>query len=268
MKAHVARTLLAGLAAAFLWSPGARAQRPLVQQFAYSTVLLTSGDTLRGPLTYYADRDLLLVQQADRSVRTASAAMVRAFAVRGELTGAGEYLDMPAELPEPRRTPALSSAQGAPLPALLPQRAEPNATRVFRSLRWNHGAEYADYRTPAFFEQLSAGPTLLLRRQQLVERPVSSTDPMFLSAYPAGGLPRGTVGYIVSAQSQFFLATPAGEVLALRNPRRHLLAYFQAEAAQIEEYARQQRLSFNTSDDLARLVSYANALRRQAADAR
>ncbi|RAK69896.1 hypothetical protein [Hymenobacter edaphi] len=265
MKAHVAHSLVAGTAALFLLAHAAWAQRPLVQQFAASTVLLTSGDTLRGPLTLYADRDVLLVQQPDQTVRTAAAATVRAFAVRGELTGTGDYLELTNDLPEPRRSAAYSTTQAGPLPALLPQRPV-EATRVFRCLRWNHGDDYADYRTPAFFEQLSAGPVLLLRRQQLVERPVSSTDPMFLSAYPAGGLPRGTVGYLVTARSQFFLATPAGEIRPLRSPRRHLLAYFRAEAAQIEQYARQHRLSFCTSEGLARIVTYANWLRRNDAD--
>ncbi|RTQ52544.1 hypothetical protein EJV47_05910 [Hymenobacter gummosus] len=259
MKAYIRRALVAGLLVGGL-AGGAAAQRPLVQQFAGSLVLLTSGDTLRGPLTLYTDRDLLLVQQPDQTIRTVAAGAVAAFAVRGEQARPGDYFEQTQLLPEPRRSAYSGGGPGAVLPPRRPPLPE-GATRVFRCFRWNRGYEYADYRSPAFFEQLSAGPVLLLRRQSLVERPVAATDPMFLSAYPAGGLPRGTVGYYITARSAFFLGTPEGEVVALRNPRRHLLAYFRAEAGQLEQYARQHRLSFQDSGDLARLVTYANALR-------
>ncbi|GAB2942771.1 hypothetical protein GCM10027048_04280 [Hymenobacter coalescens] len=241
--------------------PAAHAQRALVQEFAGSTVLLTSGDTLRGPLTLYAERDVLLVHLPDRTVRTVAAMSVAAFAVRGELNHPGDYFEQARDFSEPRR--GYASAGSAWVPAVVARERPPDTlrTRLFRSLPWNHGYDYADYRTPAFFEQLSRGPVLLLRRQSLIERAVSAADPMFMPTYSGAALPRGTVGYYVTARSQFFLCTASGEVLPLRNPRRHLLAYFRAEAAALEQYARQHRLSFSSSRDLARLVDYANALR-------
>src|SRR4028118_560411 len=62
----------------------ARAQRALVQEFAGSTVLLTNGDTLRGPLTLRRDQDVLLMAQPDGTLTTLSAVSVNSFAVKGE----------------------------------------------------------------------------------------------------------------------------------------------------------------------------------------
>lgn len=242
--------LLAALA------PGraAWAQRPLGQQFAGATVLLTSGDTLRGPVTLYTERDVLLLRQPDHSVLTVAAGAVAAFSVHGELARPGDFVEQAQQVPAPPPGPG-----EARQPTLLA--APAGATRVFRALPWNHGDEYADYRSPAFFEQLSAGPVQLLRRQQLLERPVAAAELLTAGAAPMGSLGRGPVGYFITARSRFFLATPAGEVIALRCPRRQLLAYFRAEAGQIEQYARQEFLSFQTSEDLARIVTYANSLR-------
>jgi hypothetical protein len=222
-------------------APAARAQRVLTQQFAASTVLLTSGDTLRGPLTLYADRDVLVVRQPDQSLRTVAAGAVAAFAVHDEQPVTGRFLAAPDYV------------------ETQPDSARP---RVFHSLRWNHGYEYADYCAPAFFEQLSAGPVALLRRQLVLERP-AALDPLDQAQYTAW-LP-GAGGPYVALRSQFFLRTPEGKVLALRCPRRHLLAYFRAEAAAIERYARANDLGFQTSQELAAIVGYANALRQRRA---
>ncbi|GAA4387137.1 hypothetical protein [Hymenobacter koreensis] len=241
-----------------------QAQRALVQEFTASTVLLTTGDTLNGPLTLHADRDLLLVVMPDQSVRTVSAVAVRAFAVRGEKTTRNSDYYNYYDFQDVRR----GYYYGSPLWTMPPpprqQRRDTSLVRVFRTLRWDRGNDYSDFKAPAFFEQISNGPVMLLRRETLVERPINAS-PQFAGAagFPYGGygFPRGVTGYYTDLRDSFFLGTPQGNIVALRNPRKDLLAYFNKEARQLERFAKENKLSFTTARELAYLVNYANSLR-------
>ncbi|AYA36501.1 hypothetical protein D3Y59_05180 [Hymenobacter oligotrophus] len=261
--------LLGALSAVGLFAAqGAEAQRNLVQQFEAATVVLTSGDTLRGPAALHTDRDVLLVNLPDHSVRTVPALAVAGFATRGEKQQPAGYFDQYYDFYDARRGYFFGNPSWGPLP-MQARRQRPDTARVreFRTFRWNRGNDYSDFRSPAFFEQLSRGPVLLLRRESLMERPVSAADPMFRPYYanaPIGALPRGTMGYYTTIRDQFFLGTPEGNLLMLRNPKRDLLAYFKPEAERIERYAKEHRLSFGDAHELAFIVNYANALRQPA----
>ncbi|KAA9339712.1 hypothetical protein F0P96_03600 [Hymenobacter busanensis] len=236
----------------------AMAQRALVQEFSGSTVLLASGDTLNGPLTFHADRDVVLVTLPDQTVRTVSAVAVKLFAVKGEKTQRdNDYYDYYNFYDSRRGYYNGNPYWNGPRPT---QRRDTALVRVFRTYRWDKGNDYSDFKTPAFFEQLSTGPVILLRREALVERMVNS------SPYYAGygyGLPRGPVGYYTDIRDYFFLGTPQGNVVELRNPKKDLLAYFSKEARQLEQYAKTNKLSFTDAHELAYLVNYANSLRKQ-----
>ncbi|UYZ60379.1 hypothetical protein [Hymenobacter latericus] len=254
--------------AGWLAAPRALGQRNLVQQFDAATVVLTSGDTLRGPAALHTDRDVLLMSMPDNSVRTVAALAVTSFATRGEQAQPANYFDQYYDFYDARRGYFYGNPGWGPLPVQARhQRPDTARVRVFRTFRWNRGNDYSDFRSPAFFEQLSRGPVLLLRRESLIERPVSAADPMFRPYYayaPIAALPRGTMGYYTTIRDQFFLGTPEGNVVMLRNPRRDLLAYFRPEADRIERYAKQHRLSFSEAHELAFIVNYANSLRHPA----
>ncbi|WP_400191053.1 hypothetical protein [Hymenobacter sp. B81] len=257
---HAWFSLSSVLVLSLLAAPAARAQRALVQQFAASTVLLTTGDTLHGPLTLHADRDLLLLTMPDQTVRTVAAVAVRFFAVQGEqTTRSQQYYDY-YDFYDARRGYYGGSPRWLNPPPPRPERPDTALVRVFRSLRWNRGNDYSDFRMPAFFEQLSRGPVLLLRRESLVERPINAPSSYYAGGY-GYGLPRGTMGYYTELRPAFFLGTPEGEVVELRNPKKDLLAYFQPEARQLEQYAKEHKLNFSDARELAYLINYANSLR-------
>jgi hypothetical protein len=220
----------------------------LPQEFLASTVVLTSGDTLRGSLLLRLDMDLLLVTMADNTVRTVHALAVRTFAVRGEVM---RFDRLPAQY-----------GAGSPLTPHRQRRGwyDVQRSRPFLVYPWNHDREYSPATAPAFFERLNGGPVILLRRQQLVQRAMPWSDPYFATGYSMR--PSGGAMYYTDVREMLYLGTPEGNVLALRKPKRDLLAYFPAEAAEIEQYARQNNLSFTDSYQLAKLVDYANSLRQ------
>jgi hypothetical protein len=258
------RPILALALTSLLTAVTARAQRPFVQEFAGATVVLTSGDTITGPLALHSDRDLLLLTMPDQTVRTVAALAVAEFLVKGEKSQPGNYYDQYYDFYEARRGYYYGNPGWGAMPvSRRAQRADTARIRVFRTFRWNRGNDYSDFKSPAFFEQLSRGPVVLLRRESLVERTMTANDPFFRPYYgfPMGGLPRGPIGTYVSVRDQFFLGTPQGGVVSLRSPKKDLLAYFKPQANQIERYAKENKLSFNDAHELAFIVNYANSLR-------
>lgn len=224
------------------------------QQFLSSTVVLTTGDTLRGSVVLHNELDLLLITMPDGTVRSVPALSVRTFAVRDEIR--------PVERlpPQYRSTDALMSPRMRRRQHLV-QRARP-----FLVYPWNHDRDYGSALAPAFFERLNGGPVILLRRQHLVTRNVYMTEPGLMGSY----MPRfsGSGYYYTEVRELLYLATPQGRIVPLRRPRRDVLAYFPAEAEQMEEYARQHRLDYEDGLQLARIVDYANSLRDLTASAR
>ncbi|QDA62179.1 hypothetical protein [Hymenobacter jejuensis] len=235
-----------------------------VQNFAGGTVLLATGDTIEGPISLHRTEDVVLVTMPNNTVSTLSAVAIQSFAVKGERLDRrrdsyyyddfydarrGYYYGNPAfyNMPPPRHR----------------EQPDTSLVRVFRTYRWNHDNDYSDFKSPAFFEQLSNGPTILLRREALVQRPVSYGSPYgygygYGGAYPYG-MPRST-GYYTEIKDNFYLGTPQGNVLPLRNPKKDLLAAFPKQAHQIEQYAKENKLSYTNARELAFLVNYANSL--------
>lgn len=252
---YQALLLLGGILGGCLLPLAAAAQlKSLPQQFMSSTVVLNDGDTLRGSVVLHNDLDLLLITMPDGTVRSVPALAVRTFAVRDEIR---PFDRLP---PMYRGTDMLMSSRPRRR-QLLVQRARP-----FLVYPWNHDRDYGSNLAPAFFERLNGGPVILLRRQQLVTRNVSLTDPGLMGSY----MPRfSNSGYFYTdVREQLYLATPQGSIVPLRRPKRDLLAYFPAEAEQIEEYAHLNHLSYVDGAQLARLVDYANSLRELTASAR
>ncbi|RAK65674.1 hypothetical protein DLM85_13170 [Hymenobacter edaphi] len=223
------------------------------QEFSASTVVLTNGDTIRGSLMLHNELDLLLVTMADGTVRTVPALAVRTFAVSGEIM---RFDRLPPQY--------LNSA--AFTPARVRRRwHQVQRARPFLVYAWNHDRDYATSSAPAFFERLNGGPVILLRRQQLVQRAVPWSDATMASGYMMR--PAGTPYFYTDVRELLYLGTPEGTIVALRRPKRDLLAYFPAEAAQLEQYAHAHGLDFANSAELARLVDYANSLRQLTASA-
>ncbi|TGE24560.1 hypothetical protein E5K00_04930 [Hymenobacter aquaticus] len=254
---HSCRAGLLTLALALgLGGPAAAQQRQtFTQQFAGSTVLLTSGDTLQGPLLLHRNEDVILLTMPDNTVNTFSAVAVQSFAVKGQQDDRRNYYD---DFFDSRSGYYYGNPYYNMPPRPRRERRDTSLVRVFRTFRWNHDNDYSDFKSPAFFEQLSGGPNLLLRRESLIERPVYN-NPMY-GGY-GYGMPRTM--YYNEIRDAFYLGLPSGNVLSLRNPKKDLLAAFRQHAKQIEQYAKDNRLTFTEARDLAFIVNYANSLQKE-----
>lgn len=226
--------------------------KSIPQEFMSSTVVLTSGDTLRGSLVLHTELDLLLVTLPDKTVRTVPALAVRTFAVRDEI------------MRSDRLPMAYGGQPGFGAGRVLRRWYPVQRARPYLVYAWNHDREQAGSAAPAFFERLNGGPVILLRRQQLVRRTVAWSDPALGWGY---GMPSGYSYRYIDVRELLYLGTPQGGIVPLRKPKRDLLAYFPAEAEQLEQYARQHSLDYADSLHLARLVDYANSLRQATASA-
>lgn len=249
----------------WLWLGPAQAQQQgLVQQFTDSSILLTNGDTLEGLLTLNRREDVVQIQLGDGSVRTLSAVAVQSFAVKGE------QIDR-------RHTPyyyddfydaRAGYFYGNPFYGNRPlqrrqERPDTSLVRVFRVYRWNRDNDYSDFKSPGFFEQLSNGPYLLLRRESLVQRAANYNSPYGYGGY-RGGYPYGAgipaTQLYTTIKDDFYLGLPDGRIIALRTPKKDLLNAFRQQQRQIEAYAKVNHLDYTNARELAYIVNYANSL--------
>jgi hypothetical protein len=147
------RYLFLFLLSSLLFVAGAaRAQRALVQEFAGSTVLLTNGDTLHGPLTLRRDQDVLLMAQPDGTLTTLSAVSVNSFAVKGEQVDNRRNAGYYDNFYDARNGYYYGSPlYNRPFPRSRPELEDVNRVRVFRTFRWNRGNDYSDFKSPASF---------------------------------------------------------------------------------------------------------------------
>ncbi|NVO31776.1 hypothetical protein [Hymenobacter lapidiphilus] len=228
------------------------------QQFTQGSVLLSSGDSISGPLALHRGEETLTMTLADNTVRTLPAVNVQSFAVRGEqYDQSRERLYYDDFYAMRQGYYSGNPGFGATPPPRRRERADTNLLRVFRVYRWNRDNDYSDFKAPGFFEQLSGGPVILLRREGLVERPITAGGPY---SYGGMGLAGMTLGYYTEVKDNFFLGLPDGTVLPLRTPKKDLPSYFRAQARQLAQYAKTNNLNYTDARDLAYLVNYANSL--------
>lgn len=240
-------TILTVLCGWLLVRPQAAQAGSYVQHWARGSIILQSGDTVDGPITYYHDQETLEVRLPDGTSRTFPAVNVAYFIVSHE---------------QPQKLGYTGSAfnsypyrAGYPMPAWRSGVTDTSGVKLFVTYLWNGSSDYSDFRAPAFFEQLTDGNVRLLRREQLVERMVTAADPYYrYGGYPMGG------GYYTEIRTTFFLASPQGTLTALRTPKRDFLAYFGGKAKQIQAYAKQNRLDFDDARELALILRYAEGL--------
>ncbi|RSK43883.1 hypothetical protein [Hymenobacter rigui] len=212
------------------------------QDFAWAEIILANGDTVRESATLYWPEDVLVLQP---SKHTLPAVLVKSFSVR-QLQA--------ASFDSKRRYDFLLMRQGYfPGNALFPIGPElqrPNkpsegVTRVFHVCRWSRNQGRQGFQTLGFFEQLSAGPVVLLNRLALEKQ----------TSYVYGAAVSQNV-----KRDGLYLVQPDGRLWFLQNPEKDIYAYFQRCAPQLREFARRNKLHFTKAHELAYLVNYANSL--------
>ncbi|AIZ63855.1 hypothetical protein PK28_09415 [Hymenobacter sp. DG25B] len=249
-----------------------QAQPSYVQEFAAATVVLATGDTLRGPLVLHHNEDIIRLTMPNQTVRTFTPVAVEYFTVQGEvnnnLTENQPYHEIqphPTDLSMRQIGYSLSRGYSytsqenhkRALPLWL-TRLDTLHLKVFRTYRWNPRQANSNFTSPVFFEQLSHGPVYLLLRQELGKREVRE--------YSNAGTYNQVTRTYRPVKDMLYLGTPKGQVVPLPNPRKNLLSFYHAKSRQIEQYARQNKLDFNNTWDLTLLVNYANSLITAEAD--
>jgi len=242
------------LAAFCLWllSLPAACAGGYIQQWARGSVVLTTGDTVDGPVAYHHDEETLEVRLRDGTVRTFAAVNVSYFIVTNEVKQRQQGYAGPIIGPSYYGTYPYRSGLWPP-PGT--GRSDTSRVKLFVTYLWNRGNDYSDFRAPAFFQQLTDGNVRLLKRERIVERLVSPADPYYrYSGYPYGG------GYYTDIQTQYFLADPQGNLTQLRNVKKDFLAYFGRNGKKIQAYAKENRLSFSQPNELLLIMRYADSL--------
>lgn len=248
VKNYCLRCLLLGGLTIFSLQVCAQGQEKyLAEKFAqnveWAAATLVSGDTVQGAATLYWSEDIL-VMKADN--RVLPAVQVQSFVV--------EQHD-PPDFDRRKRYDFELMRQGyfpgnsrfTQVPALQkPRDAERGVSRVFHTCRWSNRPNSAGFRALGYFEQLSAGPVVLLSRLAL-QRQTHYT-------YPVGSYTQ-FVKY-----DGFYLIRPDGSLLFLQNLEKDFYACFPAAKPQVQAFARRYHLDFSRPEELAYLVNYANSL--------
>ncbi|WP_187262933.1 hypothetical protein [Pontibacter beigongshangensis] len=194
---------------------------PDVQEWPVGEVVLVSGETLQGPITYYRTEDVVNVQQADGTLRALSPVSVNYFKVQ----------------------------------------ESPDAyTRYFVTYDWNLDKAYSDFRKPTFFERMNKGPITLITRETYLHRDVSTRRLMrrdgSLNSYHNSDVPN----YVQQVVPVYYIHFPDGEIRNLRNIRKDLNKIFGKKAGEVNKYVKKHRLSYDKLHGLIAIINYYNTL--------
>lgn len=255
---------VAGLTSAYTqWTPGG-----CVQEFTTGAVLLATGDTLHGPIKLYWELDMISLPIANQVTRAFTAGQVKIFAVQGghllrevvdpnaaaipqRLTAVSPYVIVGRSVIRPWVSPLTAWDQVSQnladerQVARQPVQQAAEDVRLFRTFSWNQDKEGTHLLTPAFFEQLTNGPYLLLRRQRLESATVAADQRTRFAPF--------------ILTDHFYVADSMGKVQHLAQPRQDLLKLVGVQGPALRAYARQHQLRFDNAAQLSELVTYANA---------
>ncbi|WP_026464146.1 hypothetical protein [Adhaeribacter aquaticus] len=219
--------LLAFLAILFYSSLQALfAQRLDIQEWPKGRIVLVSGDTLYGPITYHRSEDIIRITLEDGSIGAYAPVNVISFTVTDDNN---------------------------------------RYTQTFKPFLWNRGNDYSDYKAPAFFELVNEGQYTLVKREMVTTQNTINNYPMY-AGYGRYYDPYGYSNYGPRYQTiiidLLYLYTPEKKIKALRNPKRDLEDLFndQNKEKEMKEFVKNNNLSYNNTRDLALIVRHYNSL--------
>ncbi|RSK24084.1 hypothetical protein EI290_21040 [Hymenobacter metallilatus] len=218
------------------------------QQFGWAEVTLNSGETWQGPLTLHWAEDMVILTQQGQQVLPVT--QVSHFRVRQqqltETFDRKKYYDF-----GPMRRgfyPGNARFEGVVSEPFRLTELPPTVSRVFHTCYWSQTPTDQNFQALGFFEQLSAGPIMLLCRQALV---------MKTQTYGVAGTYASQRW--IAKKDGLYLSHPDGSVVLLEKPQ-DFYNCFPAYVAKIQEFARQHNLGFTKAHEVAYLVNYANSL--------
>ncbi|AYA36500.1 hypothetical protein D3Y59_05175 [Hymenobacter oligotrophus] len=228
------------------------AQTQLIQHFAGSTVITTTGDTLRGPLVLHVDKNVLMVTMPDGAIKTFPASSISVFAVKGNLS---HYA--PGRTGTQINRPAFGGSQwgmGVAHSAFIPRhhlgKFDTTQVRIYRTYYWQKKpTAYSPRPMPMFFEELTTGPVSLLQRETLV----------LGGPGLSGTNARGVLALAGGTRPKLYLYTK-DKFVQLVHPKSQLKKHYGQQAKQLIQYARANKLTFVFPHHLAQIIAYSNSL--------
>jgi hypothetical protein len=243
----------------------------LTRSFAGSLVLLKSGDTLRGPLTYLPEQEMIIVTMPDLTRKAFTSSMLRAFVVKGEISGyslAGKAL---SKLAEPSsHAGGLAALYSNPASPVLESYLEKGRNRVFITYKLPTQQVQRRHKTAGFFEVLAPGNVMLLQREiestlnkERISYERQVTPPIYQDGkyveQPIQLIAKKTVERSQLLKPLLYLSLPNQELILLRNPRKDLLSHFTAQQERILAFVISRQLSWDKPADVAQIVNFLNA---------
>jgi hypothetical protein len=193
-----------------------------VQQWPTGKVVLTSGDTIYGPLAFYRSEDVVNVQNTDGTISAFSPVNVQYFVAQEQPSGRSYF---------------------------------------FKTLMWDMGRDYTNFKKPTFFEQLNQGGLTLMMREAYINRHNNYSnsfygqryyyDPYF---YPTGYQPTQVI------KELYYVLLPNGEVVTLRHVRKDLHKLFGKKSRAVKKYVKDHRLDYERPHELVSIINYFNSL--------
>lgn len=193
-----------------------------VQEWPEGRIILTSGDVLEGPVTYYRQQDIINVTHEDGTITSLTPVNVEEFVLK----------EMPTGLPH-----------------------------LFKTYRWDLGKDYTDFKKPTFFEQLSEGKLSIISRETYLTHDISHAGNLRPSGnyYDNTALSAGD-GWIERVKRLYYVLLPDGDIVTLRNVRKDLFKLFGKKAPKVKEFIKVNNLGYEKPHELVAIVNYYNSL--------
>lgn len=192
-----------------------------VQVWKNGTVVLVSGDTVSGAITYHCREDVVEVTKDDTSISTFSPVNVEYFTVINDYTG---------------------------------------RQQLFRTFYWDQGRSNTDFKKPSFFEQLNDGSYTLIIREEYIQKNKSAANDIspYGIEYDAR---TSVDGYFVNEiRPLYYILLPDGDIVPLKRVRKDLLDLCGKKSRLVKKYAKKNKLSFDKPNELTAIVNYYNTL--------
>jgi hypothetical protein len=220
----------------FALATQAQRQLPLELTWKKGTVVLTSGDTVRGGVVLSSPNDQIRIIAKDSSTSFYSPVDVNYFDV-SELSN------------------NVVTNKGAA--------SEMEFNFHYQVFPWNHDRDYSNFISPSFFIEMEPGKySLLMRLEKVQEGPTTPTS--MASAALVGGLAGAGLRKLIEQilEEKLYIKLPGDKVIALRKPESDIKRLFPNQYEKISNYAQENQLGFRKAQDLAEIVGYINDLNR------
>ncbi|RIJ42754.1 hypothetical protein [Pontibacter oryzae] len=193
-----------------------------IQEWPMGKIVLTSGDTIYGPVTYHHTQEIINIQNEDGTLSAFSPVNVKYFIVQEQPSG---------------------------------------KSTTFRSLMWDMDRDYSDFKKPTFFEQLNQGGVVLIMRENYIHTEPENLSAYSAQGFlydPDSYVPGSE--WINHIKPLYYLLLPDGEIITLRNVRKDLYQVFGKKGKQVKKYVKDKRLAYEKPHQLVAIVNYFNSL--------